>query len=557
MIDEHARNGNTICLIGHECGSYSGHGGIATYMALTAKGLAALGLDVHVIYVHGPGVDVPGVRSWKIKDCYDPVGNSDAVDRLLEKIRPDIVECAEFHGLASCTLKRRALYGLDWQCTFVTLHHTGVREIWTWGTRLRFNQCAPAEWQTLHRLERTQALLSDANFSPSEFLAEYLSRQYDEKYHVCPSCYRPEVPVVSERLPRNDGNLLKVISLGRFEGRKRQDLLIRAACTLLVEGYNIEVTFIGNSEGDFCTGKDIRETCYGLIPPSLRDKFHFYDFIPHQALLRHYSTYDLFVIPSPYENFPYAALEAISAGVMVVGSQTSGIRDMSGSELSDFGFAPGSVADIKRVILKFYQLSWEQKEKVRLTQLSTLRELTSAKRSLSDRIDAYRQITIRPRNPHPDPDNILVVYQGQNGFPLHLQCGESEFALEGDGWKVCLSHVTHVILVSPGNNAFGPYDNYYPAPGVVAFYSSNKRNDVTLEKLSDTQKTFSRLILCTDGIPLDTCSNVVEYIASLLGNSHDLIYFTDTRKYKEAKLGAGIQYALARIKYGYEDMTCL
>lgn len=52
--------------------------------------------------------------------------------------------------------------------------------------------------------------------------------------------------------------------------------------------------------------------------------------MPYKLLQKKYTEYDLFVIPSPYENFPNTALEAINYGVTVVGSKSSGVADMIG-----------------------------------------------------------------------------------------------------------------------------------------------------------------------------------------------------------------------------------
>lgn len=129
--------------------------------------------------------------------------------------------------------------------------------------------------KSLYIAERTQSLLSDANFSTSNFLASYLDANHIESYQVSPSYYEMNDNFGETNKNHYDSNLLRIISLGRFELRKKQELLIKATCELLDEGYDIETTLIGNSGGDLYTHQDYMEYCYSLIPTEYKHKFHF------------------------------------------------------------------------------------------------------------------------------------------------------------------------------------------------------------------------------------------------------------------------------------------
>jgi len=540
---------NIICLVGHECGSYPGHGGIATYMAMTARALAAHGLLVHVIYLYGPGVEAPGVTNWKIRDTHNLQENSIAIARTLEKIRPHIVECSEFLGLGSHILKQRVLRGLNWRCTFITLHHTGIRDIFEWGTQSRFIDCAPSWMWLAHQMERTQTLLSDANFSPSVFLAAYLQHQYGGRFRICPSWYSPDMnssPLAVENDKKNRGEAsLKILSVGRFEGRKRQDLLIRAACELMNEGYDINVTLVGNSDRHFITRQDFREQCYRLIPPKWRARFHFYDFIPHSELLDNYKDYDLFVIPSPYENFPYSALEAINAGIMVVGSKTSGIRDMSGRELRDFCFAPDNVADIQRVIRRYYHLSHAEREVVRQSQRAALQALTGFRRSIQERINAWQRVSSRHESHRREYSPALIVYINLAGEPINLQYGGTLYSAKDNSWQASISNITHVVLsISNKKNIISV--GYFPSSGVAACFSCREHHMATSQALYDGKKTFSQLVLSTDGLAPEINENVTSYLGKLIANCRIVIFFNSEHRQRESILGNKIRDSIKR-----------
>lgn len=114
--------------------------------------------------------------------------------------------------------------------------------------------------------------------------------------------------------------------------------------------------------------------------------------MPYKLLQKKYTEYDLFVIPSPYENFPNTALEAINYGVTVVGSKSSGVADMIGEDLSDYCFLPNSVSDIKRVILKYNQLDAEERATLRLKQRQSLKNLTCFEKSIQERFEKYQAV---------------------------------------------------------------------------------------------------------------------------------------------------------------------
>lgn len=538
-----------ICLIGHECGSYKGQGGIATYIELTAKGFAKLGLEVHVIYIHGSGVDCDDVKSWKIKNDPSLYKISLEVDKVLEEIKPDFVECTDFIGMMSYTLSKRAIRGLDYKCIFITNHHTGIKEVWEWGTQLKFNETAKSWMKSLYIAERTQSLLSDANFSTSNFLASYLDANHIESYQVSPSYYEMNDNFGETNKNHYDSNLLRIISLGRFELRKKQELLIKATCELLDDGYDIETTLIGNSGGDLYTHQDYMEYCYSLIPTEYKHKFHFYDFMPYKLLQKKYTEYDLFVIPSPYENFPNTALEAINYGVTVVGSKSSGVADMIGEDLSDYCFLPNSVSDIKRVILKYNQLDAEERATLRLKQRLSLKNLTCFEKSIQERFEKYQAVDELRSEKNIDDKDILIVYQDKNGLINKVEyCSEIYYSL-GSKWKDFIREIKYIVLTSE-EYQFNKIENYYPAPGIISCFSSYDPYG-TVREIQQAEKGYSSLTLCVETIPYNEGDSISEYIAQVLLSTSDVIFFIDEEKKVEQGISIDIKYAIDKIKFNY------
>ncbi|PHM66412.1 glycosyltransferase family 4 protein [Xenorhabdus sp. KJ12.1] len=543
-----------ICFVGHECGYYKGQGGIATYIELTAKGFRKLGFEVHVIFFHGTEIDEPGILSWKIKDKNDNLKNSKAVDDLLEKIKPNYVESADFLGLISYTLSKRAISKLSYDCIFVNNHHTGIREVWEWGTYLDFIQCAPAWMKVIYISERTQSLLADANYSTSNFLADYLGKMHCENYCACPSYYQVSDDYKVKNKLGRENNKLRILSFGRFESRKKQELLIKASCNLLNQGVNIEITLIGNSGVDFYTQQDYMEYCYGIIPPNYKDKFHFYDFIPYKRLQYSYTDFDLFVIPSPYENFPNTALEAINYGVFVIGSKTSGIADINKNLLSVYNFEKNSIHDIERVIKNYSVLSEKQRCELRKEQRCSLTNLTNFENSIQRRFDSYSKIYKRiPKVVCLETDNILV-YQNEKEQPSKFYYDGKFYDIRNPEWRNIICTAKYITLLAK-DNRFDENNIFYPPVRVASCFSFSPPYG-TMKEILASEKAFSKMTLSLEDIEISSEWNLLSLIANILIKCNDVIFFMDKEKENECGLGKYIKYEIDLYNHLYCGDKC-
>lgn len=390
-------NNNTkICLVAHEAGSYKGQGGIATYIELTAKGFISLGYDVSIVHFEGL-CDIDGARTFKLENQNSLIENSKLVDNILDSVRPDIVESTDFLGLIHQTLLKRAISGLEYKCRFIINHHTGIREIWEWGTELKFYENRTDWYASVYQIERAQSLLADLNCSTSSFLTSYLKATHKAEDYLCIPSYFPLSSLEDKDFDsyRTDEAKLKILSLGRFELRKKQEILVHSVCDLISRGFDIEVTFIGNSTTNMITNEDYMQYCFELIPRELKTKFKFFDFIPYKKLDKIYSSYDLFVVPSPYENFPNTALEAIKNGLLTCGSHTSGIKDMIGETSHIFCFEKNSALSMSQVIESVAKMSKKERTEQARKQYNNLMGLSSFKNSIIGRIDAYKSVRAR------------------------------------------------------------------------------------------------------------------------------------------------------------------
>ncbi len=543
-----------ICLVGHEAGYFKGQGGIASYIDITAKGFAKLGYQVSVIYFTGSGVDYPGIENIKLEDTKSVRKNSELVDKALNEIRPSFVESTDFLGLIHQTLLKRSTKGIDYDCRFIVNHHTGIREIWDWGTEVDFFENRPRWFSEVYNAERTQALLADSNFSTSIFLSSYLGHLNEEFINYCPSYYPIEESEISknndkDRVVKNEK--FRVISLGRFEVRKKQELLISACCDLISKGIDLEVTLIGNTTSNFVTSEDYMQYCYDMIPLEWKKHFKFFDFIPFKELKEKYIEYDVFIVPSPYENFPNTALDAISNGILTSGSITSGIKDMVGDTSSIVCFEPNSVEDISRVLKKIYMIGSAERKNLAHSQRNTLFKLTSHDSALLRREREYKEIASNFKKQN--VSNCLFCYMAEGKVTDIFYKG----SVVGNSWYDITPYVdkiTGIIIVNDRNehDLINKLDipNVNRGKTVVAYIpNTTEQPSMTIKDFFKDKVSFYYAFIPCEQYDRKIWS-IYDFIASAIFECKDLIEIRESKRSISQGIGYLIKYHIDRKKNG-------
>ncbi len=109
----------------------------------------------------------------------------------------------------------------------------------------------------------------------------------------------------------------RILYVGRFSVQKRVDRLIKAVALLNVP---VEVALVGDGEEAAALQRLTKEL--GLKNIVFVGKKY------GDALLEYYRSADMFVLPSDIEGMPLVLLEAMAAGLPVIGSNVAGIREL-------------------------------------------------------------------------------------------------------------------------------------------------------------------------------------------------------------------------------------
>lgn len=341
-------------LVVHEFGFTPGHGGIATYALNRAKVLREWGFNLVLICFE---TSFDKSKTELFSDVYfvprglSAISAAQWISELLNKLDSDVIETSDYQGWLSDYLVKVKI-GLVKNRTFIDIrHHTATKEIFEWNNfkDIRF---APLELQNIHKLELIQQRIAHRNTFPSKFLYEYISQSEfipNSRIESYPLEMPAEVPVESVR---TGNQRMQIISLGRLERRKG---LIHLIDALNKFRGPFSLTIVGNSSFEE-NGESYRRILSNSMSDELIKNTHFHDFMRPEDFQVLFKSADVFIIPSPFENFPYAAIEAILRGIPVIASKYSGLADFQTDD--SLIFDPSDPQSLQKLIKSTGKL-WE------------------------------------------------------------------------------------------------------------------------------------------------------------------------------------------------------
>lgn len=122
--------------------------------------------------------------------------------------------------------------------------------------------------------------------------------------------------------------------VGRFDFQKGVDRLVGVARVFRERGLQ-NVVFVAIGPGDFASAADIG---HSPMPTNLIVTGRL------ENARRYFSAFDLFLLPSRYEGFPYVVLEAMAAHVPIVATMVSGAGELV--EAEEIGFVVPNEDDV-------------------------------------------------------------------------------------------------------------------------------------------------------------------------------------------------------------------
>ena len=213
---------------------------------------------------------------------------------------------------------------------------------------------------------------------PNKFLLDKLVSLFNissEKVEYLPNGVQLEI-VKQLRVKDRNGNMLKLISIGRLIKRKNHILLIEAA--ELFRDESVDLTIIGE-------GPELGYLREAIEHRGLKN-VRIVDEMSKEELLELMSAYDCLVQPSLIEGMPNVVLESLSLGIPCLVSNIPGHREVIRENYNGFLFDPYQKSDLCSKIRRILEIK-HSLEDMRENCRDTARRFT-----LEKKIDRYLEI---------------------------------------------------------------------------------------------------------------------------------------------------------------------
>lgn len=139
-----------------------------------------------------------------------------------------------------------------------------------------------------------------------------------------------------------------ILTVGKFEAKKGQDVLVTAFATLAHDHADLDLVLVGATDTAL---PRLRQLCTDL---GLQDRVRFHPDVPHTEVAAHMAAASLFVLPSRQEPFGIVLLEAGALALPVVASAVGGIPEILEEGVTArlvVPDAPGELAQALRALL--------------------------------------------------------------------------------------------------------------------------------------------------------------------------------------------------------------
>jgi 1,2-diacylglycerol 3-alpha-glucosyltransferase len=335
---------------------YPGNNGQAIFTIHLAEGLARSGHEVHVIVPHPRfrheyevvnGVHVHKVRSvsfaWAHPEAFFPFLSYWAVEKIFRQFRPDVVHIQDHYFVS----RDAARVARQMNIPLVGTNHFLPENL------LPYLNLLPVPRKTkitaLWNLMLWTYNHLDMVTTPTETAASILAGQ---KIHVPVnpvSCgvdthyFRPSVNTDRQSACASfglDPQKIILLYVGRLDGEKRVDLLIRGLALLQKQGRSeicLAVAGQGAAKAELCS------LAHAL---KLDESVRFLGYVANEKLPLLYQTADLFAMPSPQELQSIATLEAMASARPVLAANARALPELVTHRVNGYLFEQDQVESV-------------------------------------------------------------------------------------------------------------------------------------------------------------------------------------------------------------------
>ncbi len=358
-----------VCLVSAELAPFFA-GGAGTYAREMALALADAGCQVHVLTCpregmrmpsdpHLPGVQIhgldlgvgqAGVPAYNCRALRHSMGVLDALRRLHDAHRFDVIEFPDFGGEGYFTMRaRRSLGEFEDACLAIRCH-TPISVCRHFGGSARLTRSD----LLVEHMERFCLTHADVVTTPTRAAGHAIDRHLlrpddgtsDDDGEQARRVIFPNPLRCDEHVGEVDRNAHEIVCIGRLEWLKGQDLLVRAIVPMMERDPAIVLRCFGRGTRNTPLGLPMRRLLRRMIPDSLRERIIFEGACPRAEVMDAIRRCAIVVAPSRYENQSYAIAEAMACGACVVASDAGGTPELIRSGTDGLLFRAGDAEDL-------------------------------------------------------------------------------------------------------------------------------------------------------------------------------------------------------------------
>jgi glycosyltransferase involved in cell wall biosynthesis len=368
-----------ICLVSHEFAPFYG-GGAGTYASVMCKALTDHGHEVHVVcadatvvakgYTVRPAVKFHGLDwdesplamdGFPTHDVRQSLGVYERLKHLMVTNDFDYIEFADFHAEGYHCLQAKRVMGSFPKTVLGVRLHIPLEEL------RAINDDPWIDREVAYNLALENACIRDADivFSPARAMLDVVRARLPGAFAD------PSRPALVVRNPFDESLLAElgvpsgaagapspaatdeaeVLFIGRLTHGKGADLLAAAARVFLAAHPQARLRMVG-ADTDTAPGRtSMLEHVRRVIGEELLKRATIQpEHVPREKIGPMIAAARVCVFPSRWENFPYACLEAMALGAMVVGADAGGLAEIIEHERSGLLFRSGDVGSLAAMI---------------------------------------------------------------------------------------------------------------------------------------------------------------------------------------------------------------
>ncbi len=176
---------------------------------------------------------------------------------------------------------------------------------------------------------------------------------------------------------------IALLSAGRLSAQKAPDIAVAAADVVVEQ--RPEAVFYWAGDGELRSAIEHQISIRGL-------ENHFRLLGQRDDLERLMPAFDAQFMPSRYEGLPYAMLEAMSAGLPVIGSRVSGVGDLLDESGAGFVIEHLTANEAAAAVLRLLDLDRDSRYDMGMLGRKRVAEHYTTRRMVCETLEAYRSV---------------------------------------------------------------------------------------------------------------------------------------------------------------------